>query len=96
MDDMVGEYLRNGRNRPANHPIRRVGALTFSQRSYVEDELFRQKWSQKRCSYWSEVTPCQIFKKCDNIFRGMTDQACLGTFFAKNTYFDRLTFAQKP
>jgi len=45
--------------------------------------FFGQKWSNKRCSYWSELTPCQISKKSEKIFRGMPAQACLGRFWAQ-------------
>ena len=45
--------------------------------------FFGQKWSNKRCSYWSELTPCQISKKSEKIFRGMPAQACLGAFWAQ-------------
>ena len=50
---------------------------------YVEDDLFGQKWSHKRCLYWSELTPCQISKKSEKIFRGVAAKACLGTFWAQ-------------
>ena len=38
--------------------------------------FFGRKWSNKRCSYWSELTPCRISKKSKKIFRGMPAQAC--------------------
>ena len=36
----------------------------------MEDELFSQKWSQKRCSYWSELFEKKKKKKKVEIFRG--------------------------